>query len=66
MKLQINLAGSWRNVLSFSDADVELVKEHGQRLVKLAEGRPSLRIATDDNVALAYCSHPEFAWREAW
>jgi len=65
MKLQINLAGSWRNVLEFAEPDVEMIKEHGQRLVKLASGKPSLRIATDDNLALAYCSHPEFTWRAA-
>ena len=56
MKLQVNLYGSWRDVIEFGggDINIEVVKILGRRLLALAEGRVSMRIADDHNVEVEH------------
>ena len=56
MKLQVNLNGSWRDVIRFRDNDIDaqVIKILGRRLLALAEGRVSMRIADDKNVSIEH------------
>ena len=63
MKLQVNLAGSWRDVLHFAGADQGQVEYHAARLLPCAEGRVSMRIADEKNVAIAHLEGPKFEWQ---
>lgn len=65
MKLQVNLSGSWRDVLPFHDIDRARIQLHATRLLRRAQGRVSMRIADDKNVAIAHCAAPDFEWQEA-
>ncbi len=65
MKLQINMAGSWRDVLSFDPVDLDQIKPHARYLLTLSRGKPSMRITEDDNTALFRLRHPEFEWKSA-
>ncbi|WP_153110099.1 hypothetical protein [Propionivibrio limicola] len=65
MKLQINLKGSWRDVLSF-DANRQVdVRESAAALLKSSGAKEKMRISTDDNVRIAYCCAPDYQWRVA-
>ncbi|SOD42307.1 hypothetical protein [Nitrosovibrio sp. Nv4] len=65
MKLQVNLKGAWREVLSFSDRNAGGVCEEAARLGRLADRKVKFRIADDANRALAHCEGPYFIWSEA-
>lgn len=65
MKLQVNLRGSWRDVISFDSRDEHEVRSLGGRLAYLSAGHAKMRIADDQNVAQAYCDPPLFTWRPA-
>lgn len=66
MRLQVNLKGSWRDVLhSFPAKHEQEVRESAGRLAFLAGGKAKFRIADDENRALAYCEAPFFTWIEA-
>lgn len=56
MKLQVNLKGSWRDVIHFTDNDLdaEVVKILGRRLLALAQNRCSMRIADDQGVCVEH------------
>lgn len=61
-KLQINLAGSWRDVLRFDEADICNVRIHARNLAALASGNPSMRIADESNTCLERLRAPEYKW----
>lgn len=63
MKLQINLHGSWRDVLSFPPERQMEIRTHAATLLSLSGMRASMRIATDDNLSLVRCKAPDFTWR---
>jgi len=63
MKLQINLHGSWRDVLTFPEERRTLIETHAAALLANSGDRASMRIANDDNERLAYCKGPDFVWR---
>ena len=66
MKLQVNLAGSWRDVLSFDIENADSVMFHARALLKGASNnRVSMRVADDKNVALSHCAAPDFVWAQA-
>ncbi|ARO88139.1 hypothetical protein EBAPG3_010335 [Nitrosospira lacus] len=67
MKLQVNLKGSWRDVLhSFPEKHEPEVRASAGRLAFLAGGKCKFRIADDENRALAYCEAPFFTWKNAF
>ena len=63
MKLQINLAGSWRDILRFEESDLERVQYHAKFLLKVAGGRTSMRVADDKNVSISHLEGPDYVWR---
>ena len=65
MKLQVNLAGSWRDVLHFEKENVSYVKDNARDLPIYATGRVSMRLADDKNAAIAHCAAPDFKWKDA-
>ena len=65
MKLQVNLKGSWRDVMCFHEKDEKEVRESAARLSFFSGGKAKFRIADDANTALAYCEAPFFIWRDA-
>lgn len=56
MKLQVNLNGSWRDVIHFHDTDLdeEVVKILGRRLIALSATRCSMRIADDQGICVEH------------
>lgn len=56
-RLQINLSGSWRNVLSFDGRHQAAVKLHAGQLADLAMGPPKLRILGAADTVLLYWDH---------
>lgn len=64
-KLQINLAGSWRDVLRFDEAQIEPVRTHARNLAILADGQPSMRIADESNTCLERLCAPAYKWVNA-
>lgn len=65
MKLQVNNTGAWRDVIRFDLRDEASIRQHAATLVRLSDGKATLRIADDQNNATARCSGPEFEWRNA-
>ena len=63
MKLQINLKGSWRDVLTFPPERQALIETHAAALLADSGSRAAMRLATDDNECLAICKGPDFVWR---
>lgn len=61
-KLQINLAGSWRDVLRFDEVAIYDVRIHARNLAQLADGKPSMRIADESNTCLERLCPPEYKW----
>lgn len=61
MKLQVNLNGSWRDVIKFRNhpLDLEVVAVLGRRLVALADNRCSMRIADDQGVSVEHLGESE-------
>lgn len=64
MKLQVNTAGAWKDVLIFEAKDEKDLRQHAARLSFFSGGRSKFRIADARNVALTYCEPPMFEWRE--
>lgn len=62
-KLQINLNGSWRDVLRFDERATLDVRIHARNLATLAIGEPSMRIADESNTCLEILTAPGYAWR---
>jgi hypothetical protein len=50
MKLQINDAGAWRNVMTFRAEDVTPVRFYAAALVSVADGNAKLRILDGSEV----------------
>ncbi len=65
MKLQVNNTGAWRDVIRFDAKDEATIRQHAATLVRLSDGKASLRIADDQNTATARCVGPEFDWVNA-
>lgn len=63
MKLQINLAGSWRDILHFEERDLGRVQHHAKFLLKVADGKASMRVADDKNVSISHLEGPDYVWR---
>lgn len=64
MKLQVNTAGAWEDVLIFEAKDEKEMRQIGSRQAYLSGGRSKFRIADASNAPLAYCDPPMFEWRE--
>lgn len=64
MKLQINDAGSWRQVSNFNAFDEHAVREQSAKLLAIVNERASLRILDDTGAVRAYCKAPDYSWRE--
>lgn len=64
MKLQINDAGSWRQILNFDQSVAEQVCERAVGLVAVVNERAKLRILDDEGSVRAYCDGPHFTWEE--
>lgn len=62
MKLQVNNSGAWRDVIRFDAGDEAFIRQQAATLVRLSDGKSSLRIADDQNNATARCIGPEFEW----
>lgn len=56
MKLQVNLDGSWRDVICFRDhpLDLKVVPILARRLLALADNRCAMRIADDQGVCVEH------------
>lgn len=56
MKLQVNLKGSWRDVIHFEDneIDAQVVAILGRRLIALSDVRCAMRLADDAGVSIEY------------
>jgi hypothetical protein len=52
MRLQINSAGSWKNVLDYAPEDDEVVREHASVLARISGVK--LRVLHDDGCPAAY------------
>lgn len=66
LALQINTAGSWRNVLQFAMQQESSVRAAAADLARAAGAR-RLRICEPASLPgghLAYCEAPEYRWRE--
>lgn len=61
-KLQINLNGSWRDVLRFEEAVIHDVRIHARNLAALAIGAPSMRIADESNNCLELLKAHDYGW----
>lgn len=64
MKLQVNTAGAWKDVLTFQAENEAEVREHVARLALLSGGRSTFRIVGGMGVALAHCTPPLFKWED--
>ena len=72
MKLQINVRGSWRDVIEFHALAQRGVREATIDLAKAAQvaascdgNPPSWRISADSRSAIAYLDTPYSQWRAA-
>lgn len=63
MKLQINEAGSWRNVLSFNPEQRTNVEEAAVMLAKAADLNSSLSILDEVGARIAICRAPDYTWK---
>lgn len=62
MKLQVNVRGSWRNVVEFDPARLKAVMEGVKPLARVLGERPTWRISEDGRAALFYLQGPDFKW----
>lgn len=62
MKLQVNTSGAWRDVIRFDAADEAFIRQQSANLLRVSDGKASLRIADDQNTATARCIGPDFEW----
>jgi len=65
MKLQVNNSGAWRDVIRFDAGDEAYIRLQAANLLRLSDGKASMRIADDQNTATARCIAPEFVWVNA-
>jgi hypothetical protein len=65
MKLQVNNSGAWRDVIRFDAGDEAFIRQQAANLLRLSDGKASLRIADDQNTATARCIAPAFEWVNA-
>ncbi|MDZ7595850.1 MAG: hypothetical protein U0932_14470 [Thiobacillus sp.] len=65
MKLQVNNTGAWRDVIRFDAGDEAFIRQQAYNLLRLSDGKASMRIADDQNTATARCKGPEFEWVNA-
>lgn len=63
MKLQVNLKGSWRDVIHFADSEVDaqVVAILGRRLIAMSDIRCAMRLADDDNISIEYLGETDSA-----
>ncbi len=65
MRLQVNLKGSWRDVLNFPADHEEAIRASASRLACIAGDQVKFRVADDQNIAVAYLEAPFLSWRTA-
>ncbi len=63
MKLQINLHGSWRDVMSFSVEKAQYVRYYAGTLSMLADKPARLRIVMPDGLEVTDYYEPGQGWR---
>lgn len=65
MKLQINTAGAWRDVVKFEPHQLRHVQAATVPLAREVGDRATWRITEDARSAIAYLEAPSFHWRWA-
>ena len=68
MKLQINTAGVWKNLIEFDEKTVEVIDSvlyHARSLLAHETGRSSMRITDDKHIPKLYLDGPGKSWRRA-
>lgn len=62
MKLQINMRGAWRDILSFPVMNIHLARDSARRLFALAEVQHRLRIVMPDGMEVVEYFDMEKGW----